>query len=204
MGLKGALDATLDYAEYCIQSELDSIAKKSIKSKVRKQELTEQFFLAYNQLTSLERLENYKRVVNFIIAIKSDKFQHERKFGDLSTDDAYTRSYSLKAWRKKTLRIDRELNHVFCSKDGRTKNYDLNNYILRESKNKQYHCLVLEAINDKPTIKMRTVRIGFKDITLYNEWLATVKQGLIECERTRILKQLGINPYEFLNIDNRS
>jgi hypothetical protein len=63
---------------------------------------------------------------------------------------------------------------------------------------------VLEALNDKPHIKSRTVHIGFKDMKLYNQWIDSVREGVQECERTRILKELGIDPYQFLDIANRS
>lgn len=46
----------------------------------------------------------------------------------------------------------------------------LENYIIRKSKNKEFYCFVLEAINDHPHEKSRTVHLGFKEETKFNEW----------------------------------
>jgi hypothetical protein len=102
------------------------------------------------------------------------------------------------------MKIDRDINHIFCSKDEKVKIYNLNNYLMRQSKNKDFYCFVLEAINEKPHVKSRQVHIGFKDIKLYNQWFTAVREGVFECEKTRILKQLGIEPYQFFGIANRS
>lgn len=67
---------------------------------------------------------------------------------------------------------------MFCSKEDKVKIYNLDNYLIRESKNKDYHCFVLEALNERPHIKSRTVHIGFRDIKLYNMWFASVSEGV--------------------------
>jgi hypothetical protein len=143
-------------------------------------------------------------VVRFVRDVRSNQYEHERLYGDLQTSEAYTRSYNLKIWKRKTLKLDRQNNHMFCSKEDKVKIYNLDNYLIRESKNKDYYCFVLEALNEKPHIKSRTVHIGFRDIKLYNEWLASVREGVFECEKTRVLKELGIEPYQFLGIANRT
>jgi len=65
----------------------------------------------------------------------------------------------------KNIKFDRIDNEIFVEneKDKKIKNYELRNYLLRRSKIKDKHVLVLEAINDKPHEKSRTVHIAFND-----------------------------------------
>lgn len=51
----------------------------------------------------------------------------------------------------------------------------MKNYLLRRSKNKEYFCFVLEAINCNPPEKSRTVHIGFTDRTRFEVWLPSIK-----------------------------
>jgi hypothetical protein len=40
---------------------------------------------------------------------------------------------------------------MYSHKDQKVKYYDLKNYLIRQSKNTDYYCFVLEAINNKPS-----------------------------------------------------
>jgi len=51
---------------------------------------------------------------------------------------------------------------LYAEKDNKIKTYILEDYIIRKSKNKDYYSFVLEAINDHPHDKSRTVHLGFK------------------------------------------
>ena len=51
------------------------------------------------------------------------------------------------------------------------KTYDLKDYILRKSKLQDMYLFVLEAINNKPHEKSRTVHIAFKDEKTLQKWL---------------------------------
>lgn len=85
----------------------------------------------------------YIRIVRFIRDVRENCFEHENRFGNLETTEGYTRSYNLKIWKKKTLKLDRSIHHIFGMRDDKLKAYDLNNYVMRESKNKDYFCFVL-------------------------------------------------------------
>lgn len=67
------------------------------------------------------------------------------------------------------MKLDISSGHMFCERDKKVKFYDLKNYLIRESKNTDYKCFVLEAINTKPHHKSLTVRIGFKDNNKFKE-----------------------------------
>jgi hypothetical protein len=53
LAIRGYLEATLDYAEYCITSEFDKGSKQAIKYKKRREDLPEQYLLAYSEQTNL-------------------------------------------------------------------------------------------------------------------------------------------------------
>jgi len=46
-------------------------------------------------------------VVKFVKDVRSNQYEHERQSGDLETSESYTRSYNLKLWKRKTLKLDR-------------------------------------------------------------------------------------------------
>ena len=64
--------------------------------------------------------------------------------------EAYSRTYSLKIWKKKKFRFDRENHIIYAEKDKKIKIYDLGNYIVRKAQHSEYFVLVLEAINNTP------------------------------------------------------
>lgn len=74
-------------------------------------------------------------------------------------------------WKHKKLRLDREKHILHAERENKIKTYDLADYILRSSKNTDYHCFVLEAINNKPHAKSRTVHLGFKEASKLEFWL---------------------------------
>lgn len=50
--------------------------------------------------------------------------------------DVYSRSYNLKIWKHKKMKLDREKHILFAEKDNKIKTYALEDYLLRKSKNK--------------------------------------------------------------------
>lgn len=65
-------------------------------------------------------------------------------------DIGYSRSFNVKRWKEKKLRLDQDRHILYAEREVKIKSYDLKNYILRRSKNKEYFCFVLEAINNTP------------------------------------------------------
>ena len=108
----------------------------------------------------------------------------------LETDEAYTLSYSLHIWRRKELRLKGLKGLLEISRDKRTKQYDLRNYVIRESKNSEYNCFVLESINGNVTEKNKVVRVGFKGLGMFQEWFLAVKGAVIRMERERLREEL--------------
>jgi hypothetical protein len=51
----------------------------------------------------------------------------------------------------------------------------MKDYLLRFSKNKDYISFVLEAINNNPSDKSRTVHIGFSDKEAFQKWYQSIK-----------------------------
>lgn len=92
-------------------------------------------------------------------------------------------SYAIRVWKKKFMRIDMKTGEMFCQRDKKVKFYDLKNYLIRESKNTDYRCFVLEAINTKPHHKSMTVRIGFKSNDKYKECYEYVRATVHRMER---------------------
>lgn len=82
-------------------------------------------------------------------------------------DIGFSRSFNVKRWKDKKLRLDQDRHILYAERETKIKNYDMKNYILRKSKNKDYFSFVLEAINSNPPEKSRTVHIGFTDINKF-------------------------------------
>ncbi len=82
----------------------------------------------------------------------------------------YSRSFNIKRWKEKKLRLDMDKHLMFAEREQKIKSYDMRNYILRRSKNKEYFCFVLEAINRTPPEKSMTVHIGFTEESKFKEW----------------------------------
>lgn len=135
----------------------------------------------------MERLDLYIRQIKCVKEI----VEQNAPAGDnvplvIEEQEAYTLSYSLHIWRKKELKLKHYQGILEISRDKRTKEYDLRNYMLRESKNSEYICFVLESINNKVTEKNRVVRVGFKSLPLFQEWFLAVKATIIRMERERL------------------
>lgn len=100
--------------------------------------------------------------------MRSDKEKDEKvalptKKSGVYFCEAFERSSSLGMWKSKKIRVDRDNQIIYAEKDSSIKVYVMKDYILRKSKNKDYHSFVLEAINNHPTEKCRTVHLGFKE-----------------------------------------
>ena len=70
--------------------------------------------------------------------------------------------------------------------------YELKNYLIRESNNKEYYGFVLEAINTRPYEKCRVVRIGFRSLTLFEEWFSNVKMAVYKSESLIFREELAL------------
>jgi hypothetical protein len=75
----------------------------------------------------------------------------------------YSRSFSVRRWKAKKFRLDQSKHILFAERSSKITTYDLKNFLLRVSKNKDYFSFVMEAINCNPPEKSRTVHIGFND-----------------------------------------
>ena len=73
------------------------------------------------------------------------------------------------------MRYDLDKHIIFAEREEKIKSYDLRNYILRRSKNKDYYCFVLEAINNVPHEKSMTVHIGFTEEKVLHEWWSALR-----------------------------
>lgn len=96
-------------------------------------------------------------------------------FSGLMNDIGYCRSYSVKRWKEKRLRIDQDRHLVFAERETKIKTYDMRDYLLRTSKNTNYYTIVLEAVNNTPPEKSRTVHIGFEYKNVYEKWYKSIK-----------------------------
>ena len=67
------------------------------------------------------------------------------------------RSFNLKIWKVKNIRLDRTRHEVMVEneKDCKIKTYDLRDYLVRKSKNKSRNAIVLLATNERPHEKSR-------------------------------------------------
>lgn len=105
----------------------------------------------------------------------------------------FARSFNLKIWKKKVLQFDLERHLLYAEKDKKIKNYDLTNYLLRASKCKDYFCFVLEAVNNKPHDKSRTVHIGFDSPSRFEEWYEAMKVSM-EYAQWKFVKDMMSDP----------
>lgn len=81
-------------------------------------------------------------------------------------------------WTEKKLRLDQDNHVIYAETKEKIKTYNLRDYIIRSSKNKEYFIFVLEAINANPQEKSRTVHLGFKDLSSYELWINRVKMSI--------------------------
>jgi hypothetical protein len=90
-------------------------------------------------------------VVGFMQNFLNNNFEPPKssQSGMLNTT-GFSRSFNIKRWKDKKLRLDLEKHLMFAEREQKIKSYDLRNYLLRRSKNKEYYCFVLEAINKIP------------------------------------------------------
>jgi hypothetical protein len=82
-------------------------------------------------------------------------------------DIGFARSFNVKRWKEKKLRLDQDRQLLYAERELKIKTYELKDYLLRKSKNKDYFSFVLEAINSNPQEKSKTVHIGFTDINKF-------------------------------------
>lgn len=90
-------------------------------------------------------------------------------------DIGFSRSFNIKRWKEKKLRLDQDKHIMFAERETKIKTYDMKDYLFRLSKNKDYFSFVLEAINTNPPEKSRTVHIGFSDKAVFQRWHQSIK-----------------------------
>lgn len=106
--------------------------------------------------------------------------------------NAFTKSYNIKIWKEKRMRLDSSRQIIFGEKDGVIKEYDLGNYLFRGSKNSKYYTFVLEAIKSTVNVKAKTVHIGFQNLEVMKQWAEAVQL----CIDYRHWKRLYIQVYK--------
>lgn len=115
-------------------------------------------------------------VVSFMRDFFKGCFQPPKsKYSGMLNAIGYSRSFNIKRWKEKKLRLDMDKHLMFAEREQKIKSYDMRNYILRRSKNKEYFCFVLEAINRTPPEKSMTVHIGFTEESKFKEWFQAIK-----------------------------
>lgn len=188
--LSGQLEIILDHLEYLIRVDFDKNDKNTYKSKRRKKEISDDLKNALCSCSREEKVNFYLRAVEHVRRFQKGRFSPPKaKFSGLLSGKGFSRSFNLKMWKEKLLRLDRERHTLLAEKEKKIKSYDLGNYLLRASKNKSYNSFVLEAINSKPHDKSRTVHIGFDSSQQYEEWFDSIKAS-VEFKEWEFIKEL--------------
>lgn len=121
-------------------------------------------------------MEFYVRVVGYLTAFSRGDFTPPKsERSGMINDVGFSRSFNVKRWKEKKLRMDQDRHILYAEREVKIKNYEMKDYLLRKSKNKDYFSFVLEAINSNPPEKSRTVHIGFTDRHKFEQWFASIK-----------------------------
>jgi phage anti-repressor protein len=88
---------------------------------------------------------------------------------------AWAHGLSARRWKEKMFRLDHQKHLLFSERSAKIATYDLKDYMLRVSKNKDYHSLVLMAVNNNPLEKHHSLHIGFDDKAKYQQWYDALK-----------------------------
>lgn len=116
------------------------------------------------------------RVVGYIRAFKEDTFNAPiSPYTGVLCDMAWARSFNTRRWKEKKFRLDQQKHLLFAERSSKISTYDLKNYLLRASKNKDYHSLVLIAINPVSSEKYSSLHIGFTDKVKFQQWFQSLK-----------------------------
>ena len=128
----------------------------------RKKQLNSQLVKSLETFTLEEIIRYFNVMIDQIVSLATGIFMPPQMPGSsFLIIEAYSRSWNLKIWKKKKLRYDRQNHIIYAQKDKKIKTYDLTNFIVRKQTISDYICLVLEAINENPYEKQRTVHLGF-------------------------------------------
>lgn len=115
-------------------------------------------------------------MIQYLRKFAKDDFEPPKSpYVGVINDIGFSRSFSIKRWKDKKLRLDQDRHIMFAEREAKIKTYDLKDYLLRVSKNKDYFSFVLEAINNNPLEKSRTVHIGFNDKMTFLKWFQSIK-----------------------------
>ena len=168
--ITGEMEAVLDYCQYCIRGEYDKNSKKKYKEKRRKGAVPEDFMRAFGELSREDKVRYYIKNVTYVTRVSSQNYRSpDIKIQSLQ-GICYMRSYNIKRWKKKTIRLDLIKQILYAERDNTIKQYDLGDYIFRASKNSDYYSFVLEAINSRTHEKAKTVHIGFQNMEELKKW----------------------------------
>jgi phage anti-repressor protein len=175
----GELDARLDYCEYLIRRQSNKNEIKRFRSKKRKGELGDDLVRALQSLSFEELIRHFNKLVEQLVQLTlnvlSPPVIESRSF---IICEAYSRTYSLRMWKKKKLRFDRENHILYAEKDKKIKIYDLANYIIRSTEKTDYFGLALEALNNTPLERSKSAHFGFEYKNTYNLWLASIQKSV--------------------------
>lgn len=166
----------LDHCEYVIGVDFNASDKSRLKFKNRKREIAREFTEALTTLNREEKIEYYMNALSAVKQfIKGDFTPPKSPYQGVMNDIGFSRSFNVRRWKDKKLRLDQDRHLMYAERESKIKTYDLRDYILRKSKNKDYHSFVLEAINSNPPEKSRTVHIGFQSPETLNKWHEKIK-----------------------------
>ncbi len=104
-------------------------------------------------------MEYYLRVMGYLRSFIEKTFNAPiSPYSGVLVETAWARG---RRWKEKKLRLDQGKHLLFVERKSKIVTYDLKDYLVRISKNKDYHSLVLMAVNGNPSEKQRSLQIGF-------------------------------------------
>lgn len=84
------------------------------------------------------------RVMGYIKNFLKDNYLPPKSpFTGVLNDIGYSRSFNVRRWKEKKLRLDQDRHLMFAERESKIKSYDMKDYLLRKSKNKDYFSFVL-------------------------------------------------------------
>jgi hypothetical protein len=194
--LFGELDAELDYCEFLIRSQIHKGEEAKFKNKKqRRKELPSEMARTLAALSPEELIAHFCLTVQMVVALTSGDYRAPALPSKaFLISGAFSRSYTLKIWKRKKLRFDQDNHIIYAEKDKRVKTYDLANYLVRKSCNTDYTCLVLEAINEVPYEKCRTVHLGFEFKNSFLLWFQAIRVSIRYRQWQRLVRMLNKRP----------
>jgi hypothetical protein len=82
-------------------------------------------------------VEYYIRVVGYLHHFVKDNYVPPKPlFSGVMNDIGFARSFNVKRWKEKKLRLDQDRHLMFAERETKIKTYDMKDYLLRLSKTK--------------------------------------------------------------------